>query len=296
MNTPPKRQQQQHNTMDADLDARTPLRRYFSRKSKSTIRFHDLPVEPGYIGHYSAWGFVYFLIFLTVPVAYVYIGFILLRELCMAFPHSFYAGMQHYIPQLAWIVSKMEKSSLIVEAWCVIEGIFYIMMKLHIKWLQMKDPLEASLSAAPMMDLKDRGLLWSRMMGTTSAETNLVDFISGWFFDSALENISRYDVRDFLCWSMFEGRNQEHLTGDELRQLEGFLEDLEVRLSYHLFGEATEEEESALEEDEPDKENGDLNRNSVSKRLFDKTGERRPRQGESRPLQYPRSFAHTIFC
>lgn len=279
--TPQRHQQLEQQIND---DASTPLRRYFSRKLKTTIRLRDLPTEPGYIGHYSAWGLINSLIFLTVPVVYIYIALILLRELCMAFPDSLYAGIQRYIPHLAWVVRNMQKSSLLVEVWCVIEGVFYILLKLQIQWLQLKDPLEASLSAAPMMNLTERALLWSRMMHDDETK-NLEEFISGWFFDAPLDAISRYDVRDFLCWSLFEGRNQEHLTGEELQQLEGFLEELEDRLSYHIYGEAEDCDEISLQEQ--DKEN-DSNPNVVRVTVPD-NGEKRkrmPKQGESSPTDY----------
>jgi hypothetical protein len=239
-----QQQQQQDSNHDSFLSLTpTPLRRYFSRKRQATIRFRDLPTEPGYIGHFSVWGVMNALIFLSVPIVYIYIGLILLRELCLTFPDSLYACLQRYLPLVASLVRNMDQSSSrLVEAWCVLEGIFYILLKIQIQWLQLKDPLEASLSAAPMMSIQERDVLWSRMMSTMNAQTsegatiNISEFISGWFFDAPLEAISRYDVLDFLCWSLFEGRNQEHLTGYELEQLEGFLEKLEERLSYHLYG------------------------------------------------------------
>mmetsp|Transcript_19693 Transcript_19693/g.29219 ORF Transcript_19693/g.29219 Transcript_19693/m.29219 type:complete len:793 (+) Transcript_19693:2-2380(+) len=220
-------------------DHATPLRRYLSRKISSTIRTNDLPVEPGYVGHFSGWGIFYSCILLSVPIAYIYIFFILLREFCVAFPHSLYSGIQRYIPHLAWVVSKMERSSMLVEVWCIIEGIFYIIMKLRIQWLQTIDPLETSLSAAPMMDRGQRAELWSNMMEMESP----IDLVSGWFFDMPIEDISRYDIRDWICWSMFEGRNLEHLTSQELNQLEAFVESLEKKISYELYGEVVEEEE-----------------------------------------------------
>jgi hypothetical protein len=62
-------------------------------------------------------------------------------------------------------------------------------------------------------------------------------WITGWFLDHpTIESISRYDIFDFLCWAMFDGRNQEHLTTQELQDLEGFVEDLEYRISIHLYG------------------------------------------------------------
>jgi hypothetical protein len=189
----------------------------------------------------------------------------------MAFPGSLYAGIQHYIPQLAWVVSKMEKSSLVVEVWCIIEGIFYITMKLRLQWLNMKDPLEASLSSAPMMELDERQLLWKRMMDVE--QDDIIHFLSGWFFDSPIESMSRYDVCDFLCWSMFEGRNQEHLTGQELEQLESFLDQVEELVSYQLYGEATDD----AEEGEFEREDTD----SLKKELFSSEKiKRRPKKGK----------------
>eukprot|EP00546_Thalassionema_frauenfeldii_P021929 CAMPEP_0178895696 /NCGR_PEP_ID=MMETSP0786-20121207/733_1 /TAXON_ID=186022 /ORGANISM="Thalassionema frauenfeldii, Strain CCMP 1798" /LENGTH=638 /DNA_ID=CAMNT_0020565961 /DNA_START=177 /DNA_END=2090 /DNA_ORIENTATION=- len=112
-------------------------------------------------------------------------------------------------------------------------------MKLRIQWLQMVDPLETSLSAAPMMDRAERAELWSNMMEVEKA----ADLVSGWFFDMPIEDISRYDVRDWICWSMFEGRNLEHLTSEELNQLESFVEALEQKISYDICGETVGEDE-----------------------------------------------------
>lgn len=63
-----------------------------------------------------------------------------------------------------------------------------------------------------------------------------VGFITGWFFDEPIESISKYDVRDFIVWSMFESRNQEHLTLQELDQLEDFVDEIEWRISLQLYG------------------------------------------------------------
>lgn len=238
--------------------ASSPLRHYYSRKSSVTLSKKDvscpsfsiclalcqlksdapffvkLPSEDGAIGFYSVWGFVYLCVFLVVPFAYVYILLILCRELCVSFPETVYKPIQVYFPILAQVVSTMEKSSVFVEVWCMIEAVFFILLKLQIKWLQLKDPLEASLSSAPMMESEERRVLWKRMMDAESDDP--VSFISGWFFDQTHENISRYDVRDFVAWSMFEGRNQEHLTGEELSQLEDFVEELENRIGIQIFG------------------------------------------------------------
>lgn len=128
----------------------------------------------------------------------------------------------------------MNNSSKVMEVWCVIEALFFIGVKLKIHYLQTRDPLEASLSAAPMMDPKDRKILWDRMIEIEKDDPG--SFLEGWFFDQPIENISRYDVCDFLCWSMFDGRNQEHLTLEELTDLEDFVEDLEYYISLKRFG------------------------------------------------------------
>lgn len=68
------------------------------------------------------------------------------------------------------------------------------------------------------------------------SEDECGEFISGWFFGESLHNLTRYDIMDYLAWSMFEGRNIEHLTHEEVLQLRGFLSDLEYKISIELHG------------------------------------------------------------
>jgi hypothetical protein len=215
------------------------LSRYFSRRNEHSVRDHLLLLNPGaeekFVGIYSPVAVFWGIIFLTVPAAYLYIAMVLLRELCRTFPQTVFLPIQLYVSWLAHAVTAMNQVSRWVEIWCSLEAIFYIGLKLHIKWLQTRDPLEASLSAAPMMELSDRLVLWDRMMECEA--TDPVAFLRGWFFDQRLEKISKYDVRDFIAWSMFEGRHQEHLTVAELQQLEIFVEELEHRFSLFLYGE-----------------------------------------------------------
>jgi hypothetical protein len=182
---------------------------------------------------------------MVAPIAYIYILLMLLRDLCWYFPETVYQTLQTYIPWLARLADLMNNASRVMDAWCVIEALFFIACKLKIQYLQQKDPLEASLSAAPMMDPEDRRILWDRIMDTEKEDP--AQFISGWFFDQPIQEISRYDVYDFICWSMFDGRNLEHLTTEELHDLECFLEDLEYRISLKLYGESNEESETAQE-------------------------------------------------
>ncbi|KAL7580193.1 hypothetical protein ACA910_012943 [Epithemia clementina (nom. ined.)] len=144
----------------------------------------------------------------------------------------------------------MKQSSRIVEAWCVIEAVFFLGFKLYIWWLQGRDTLEASLSSAPLMEIAERQRLWDRMWDSDSLD--LIEFVSGWFFDEPITKISRYDVCDYLAWSMFEGRHQEHLTTAEHCQLEAFLEEMEHRISLLLDGPLDSDEDS----DEDKKQEG----------------------------------------
>jgi hypothetical protein len=95
-----------------------------------------------------------------------------------------------------------------------------------------------------MLTLEERRVLWKRM--TDAEADDPVQFISGWFFDQPLDGISKYDVRDFIAWSMFEGRNLEHLTLEELEQLDYFVDEIEWRISLQMYGAVKGEYEEEL--------------------------------------------------
>lgn len=166
--------------------------------------------------------------------------------------------MNSYLPTLVWIAHTMKQSSPMVEWWAVIEGIFYIVLFAHRKWLNSLDTLELSLRSAPMLEIRERAELWELMMAD---ETEVVGFIEGWFFGQKLEKLTKYDVMDFLAWSMFEGRNIEHLTHEEGGQLHGFVEDLEYWISVELYGiDDGKEEQKAGADDEEKSENDTINK------------------------------------
>lgn len=207
------------------------------------LQTKDLPPEPGAVGIYSPFGFLWGCLFAIVPVAYVYIVFILLRELSVLWP-AFATFVETYVPLLASLLLKMQQktpSSTLVELWCILEAMFYVWLKCHIRYLEHRDPLEQSLSSAPFMTLDERALLWKRMM--ILERDDPASLITGWFFDQPLENISRYDVREFVTWCMFEGRNQEHLTSTELEQLDDFVRQLEYHISIQYYGIQSEGED-----------------------------------------------------
>ena len=204
-------------------------------------------VTEEYIGWMSPWALLWGTIFLSIPAAYVYIGLVLLRELCRAVP-AFAAVVQVYLPPLAYVLRGMAAVSWVVEAWCVIEALFYVALKIHFRWLQTRDTLEASLSAAPLMDLTSRRVLWQRMMETEAADT--AAWIRGWMLDAnlqaaaltELQQVNVADISGFVCWSMFEGRRTEHLTTAEAAQLKSFLTEIQERLSLQFYGSVDEDD------------------------------------------------------
>lgn len=214
-------------------------RRPYSRRYSSHISTNDLPLEKNAKGMATPAGLSFFFIKLIVPIAYIYILLIILREIHEKFAPSMQGSFflnTYLLPLLSVIADSMQKSSLIVEVWVVIEALFYMYLKIVIHILQKKDPLEACLSAAPLMDITDRRECWRRLMDCITSDVGVSGWLCGWFFDCKLEDISRSDAMDFISWCMFEGRSQEHLTILELNQLETFVRELEWRISISLYG------------------------------------------------------------
>ena len=241
---------------------------YFTKKRTTNITTNDLPMEKNAIGILSPTGIFFTSVKLTVPLAYVYIALILWREVCLTFPktmlHSTF--MTQYLSVGVWIAQTMTSSSFTVEVWAVIEGIFYIVLFLHRKYLNSLDTLELSLQSAPMLEIRERAELWNYMLD--SEDGDCARFISGWFWKKGdndddeendvdmatihkkLDNLTRYDIMDFLTWSLFEGRNIEHLTMEETNQLRGFVSDLEYKISIELHG--VKDDDDADDDDDDD--------------------------------------------
>jgi hypothetical protein len=216
-----------------------PRLHYFSRQISArmpTLRID----EQHWIGIKSPWAWLWACVFALVPICYTYIALVLLRESCHWFPPNYlYDPIHYYLPWMArfldqWYSQKKGLWVIFVELWCGLEVLFYLGFKLQIRHLQTRDPLEASLSAAPLMSLQQRRLLWERMMESTADDP--IGQLEGWFFDQSIHTLSQYDVRDFFAWSMYEGRHQEHLTFAEQEQLDDFMRETEVRISLHLYG------------------------------------------------------------
>lgn len=215
-------------------------------------------MEANAIGLLSPPGIFFSCVKLTVPLAYVYIVLILWREVCFSFPDAMMQGhfMTRYFSIGVWMARTMRSSSKAVEVWAVIEGVFYVILFLHRKWLNSLDTLELSLRSAPMLETRERAELWDAIMDSMQlGEKECCEFISGWFFGEKLEDLTRYDIMDYLTWSFFEGRSTEHLTQEEMYQLRGFVTDLEYKISIELHGAG--ESSVAVEGYETLKENGD---------------------------------------
>ncbi|KAL7539159.1 hypothetical protein ACHAXR_009065 [Thalassiosira sp. AJA248-18] len=239
---------------------KSPIAQYFNRKRSSKITTNDLPMEANAIGLVSPMGIFFSCVKLTVPLAYVYILLILWRELCFSFPQTMLTSqfMLNYFHVGVWMARTMRSSSLAVEVWAVIEGVFYVILFLHRKWLNSLDTLELSLRSAPMLETGERAELWELMMESEEECSECSEFISGWFFGEKIENLTRYDVMDFLTWSLFEGRNIEHLTQEEMYQLREFVADLEYRISIELHGTKDDDDADGEEKNNnSDDENGE---------------------------------------
>ncbi|CAB9514892.1 expressed unknown protein [Seminavis robusta] len=224
---------------------------YYSKSSSSqhpVLKTNDLPHEPNHVGMKSPYYFLWASVFAVVPVAYCYIALILLREVGLYWHDTVGALLQEYTPWV-WQLLQLSKASRWMELWCCFEALFFFGLKCHVYYLSSRDPLEQSLSSAPFMKHHERALLWHRMM---DAESNPAEMISGWFFDQPIEALTTYDVREFITWSMFEGRNQEHLTRQELQQLQEFVEMLEYKISEHWYGTRPEVESSMDEQEQQD--------------------------------------------
>lgn len=215
-----------------------PLRRYISRARKTKLRTSDLPKKAFEKGIYTPVGLFISVIRSTVPIAYLYILVVLLRETYLNVG-AIQDAVDLHVPSAGLIARGMHVSRG-MEVWACLEGLFYVLSRLKIKYLQCKDALEACLHCAPIMELHERRLVWNRMIDCESKD--VVEFVTGWFFNEKLENISKYDIRDFTAWCMFEGRNQEHLASQELTQLDAFVSELEERINVQLNWRNSEQE------------------------------------------------------
>jgi hypothetical protein len=205
--------------------------------------------------------------------------------------------MTNYFSVGVWMSRSMTSSSLVVEVWAVIEGIFYVILFLHRKYLNSLDTLELSLQSAPMLEIGERAELWELMIDSEDGECS--KFVSGWFFEEKVENLTRYDILDFLTWSLFEGRNIEHLTQEETNQLRGFVTDLEYMISIELHGveEVANDQESENGIDSNDEWKGvitDFNPPSPQRQNPTRKG-RRPQPKETFEFSVNRDESHRSY-
>ena len=214
-------------------------RLYISRRSSSKIP--DLAIPKHYVGGNSWWSILWGSFQLVIPISYLCVFVFIVGAVATRDHHVW----QHFLRptlvpleeclsfgfRLTGFVSLAWRT---IECWCLLEVVFHLLIQIKLQWLQSLDPLEASLRAARWLNLNERALLWNRMMDSDAQDP--ISFVTGWFFHCSLECISRYDICDFLTWFMFETRHQEHLTNEELQQLEQFVQHLEHRIGLQLYG------------------------------------------------------------
>jgi hypothetical protein len=66
-----------------------------------------------------------------------------------------------------------------------------------------------------MLGRAERTKLWDNIVHAERPDP--IAFLRGWFFDAKLESITHYDVADWVCWALYDNRNQEHLTDQEAK-------------------------------------------------------------------------------
>lgn len=72
------------------------------------------------------------------------------------------------------------------------------------------------------MSPQERQLLWDRVMQAESKD--VAAYFENWFFNVKFEDLTHHEIQNFITWGYFDGRNQEHLTDDEHKQLDAFVE------------------------------------------------------------------------
>ena len=194
-----------------------------SRVAPIKFQTSDIPFMPD-SSSLTPLGILFFVVNAVVPVCYSYIALYALRSLLSKLGLLSSLPLDGYIRT---VLSSLDGLPWHVNAWAAVEAAFYVFQKCKISYFQGMDPLVMSLNAAPMMTGGERDKLFGRIMDSEGCDP--VEFIRGWFFDAELGDVQRYDVLDFLCWSLFDGRNQEHLTVVEAASLAEYFERLEVR-------------------------------------------------------------------
>jgi len=188
----------------------------------------DIPHIPN-SSRFTKLGIIVTLVNLTVPISYIYAFTVLLNTLGPPLVSFFSLNPPYNIAVgMVKLSTFMNSVPNIYHIWSFLELVFWLVLKTKKNILSAYDPLQMSLSSAPLMPSSSRSLLFSRILDSTE---DVEGFIKGWFFDVDTSNVGRYDVMDWCSWSLFEGRNQEHLTKDEIVTLKGMVDEIEKRIA-----------------------------------------------------------------
>lgn len=130
--------------------------------------------------------------------------------------------------ELEWLCTKLHDAPQWLLWLLVAEATFYLAMKVKLAYLQSVDPQIAYLKAANIMTLSQRQVLWDRVM-KAEADT-MTEYFQTWFFGTSMDRVTVHELQNFISWCYFDGRNQEHLSEEEIQQLDKFISDAMTRM------------------------------------------------------------------
>ena len=159
---------------------------YLSRRfSLAPLSTKDLPLEHLEMPN-KVTATLFKLIELTVPFSYLYILFLFLSEMRQYFP-DIIAHSKLFAILIPLLIEAGTRP--FMTTWALLESLFYVLLRLHIFYLQRKCPLECSLKAAPFQTLEERKVLWKRLIRNVKSDP--VSWISGWFFDEPIGKLRK---------------------------------------------------------------------------------------------------------
>jgi len=212
------------------LSARLGRMGWSRRNSQKLFSTQSLPYASN-SSFYSPLAILFMGVMFVSPLAYTYTGLWFLRRLAIATNTLTY--LTNFSPILANFFHYLSLVPSSVNLYSFLECVFYLFLTIKFRIFSNKDPLEMSLAASPMLTRAARWTLFNNILDAEKDDP--IPFIRGWFFDANIADISRYDVLDYLCWALYEGRNQEHLTVDEAGDLTQMLAKLEDCISTQQF-------------------------------------------------------------
>jgi len=123
-------------------------RRSFSRSQPSDVSTADLPLKKNARGIATPVGIFCFTIKLIIPVAYIYLFLVILRQIYQLFAQMMLQSRflsAYVLPMVACISNFMKKSRTGLEVWLLLEALFFIYVKMVILVLRYKKLIKSKL-------------------------------------------------------------------------------------------------------------------------------------------------------